>query len=534
MPLLDVTEFDFSLEHALGPGKVASRVAIVTNNNAQAVLHVGVKSPVRWLDLYPAEFALAPSESLGLTVEFRPERAGQAALAPTKLSLFGQYLAFQAGDAEQLPPDMELTISVIPPLSNCPHCAADLPEGARECRRCGERIRLCPVCGTPNTWIAQTCRLNPKHIVRTEDDWLAAPGGNAAHALLQSKSIGLHLARRWSFPAFPPTRAADAWEWSAPLVGFGMVIASAIDSASGTAAIYAFELTTGGALWDFDLPDPQGIYPDRGAMALSDDGLLYAATLGGSVLAMDAIRGTRLWETKVAGSTYGGVTVAGETLLIPAGDTLVLLDRADGRLRQTLALGGRLDTAPAYSEGLVYTAADDQKISAFAAETGERRWSAETDGPANAAPLVSGGTVYAATMAGTLYALDAISGALRWRTNVSSKALAVTPALSADGLLFAAADDGFLHIVAAATGNLIRSRRVSNSPLRTSPVCSGHTVFAGADDGSLYSLDAEYVVQRAYETTPGTRLMTAGLALYGDTLVCAATNGVLYVLSAIQ
>ena len=95
-----------------------------------------------------------------------------------------------------------------------------------------------------------------------------------------------------------------------------------------------------------------------------------------------------------------------------------------------------------------------------------------------------------------------------------------------------AADDGFLHTVATSTGNLIRSRRVSGSPLRTSPVCSGHTVFAGADDGSIYSLDADYAVHRTYETTPGTRLMTAGLALYGDTLVCAATNGVLYVLQA--
>ena len=95
-----------------------------------------------------------------------------------------------------------------------------------------------------------------------------------------------------------------------------------------------------------------------------------------------------------------------------------------------------------------------------------------------------------------------------------------------------AGDDGFLHIVAAATGNLIRSRRVSGAPLRCAPAVGGHTVFAGADDGNLYSLDAEYTVQRAYETTPGTRLATAGLALYGDYLVCAATNGVLYVLQA--
>ena len=311
-----------------------------------------------------------------------------------------------------------------------------------------------------------------------------------------------------------------------------MTLASAIDSAAGRAAIYAFETATGGALWDFDLPDSQGIYPDRGAMALSEDGQLYAATLGGSVLAMDAIRGTRLWEAKVDGSIYGGVIVAGDALLVPAGSTVAVLNRADGRMLRTLPMGGRVDTAPAFSDGLVYAAGDDRCVCAFDLLTGEPRWTTETDGPYNAAPLVSDGVVYAATMAGTLYALDALTGAVRWRTSVSSKSVAVTPALSADGLLFAAADDGFVHVVAASTGNLIRSRRVSGSPLRSAPVCSGHTVFVGADDGSVYSLDADYAVQRAYETTPGTRLAAAGLALYGDMLVCAATNGVLYVLQA--
>lgn len=267
-------------------------------------------------------------------------------------------------------------------------------------------------------------------------------------------------------------------------------------------------------------------------MALSEDGLLYAATLGGSVLAMDAIRGTRRWETKVAGAVYGGVTPAGDWLLVPAGTELCVLDRHDGRLLRTLPVGTRLDTAPAVLGEAGYLAGDDHCLHAFDLATGAVLWKTETDGPFDAAPLVRDFTVYAATMAGTVYAFDAATGAIQWRVSVSSRPVAVTPALSSDGLLFVPCDDGFLHIVAAGTGNLIRSRRLSGSPLRCAPVCSGHTVFAGADDGNLYSLDAEYTVQRAYETTPGTRLATAGLALYGDTLVCAATNGVLYVLQA--
>ena len=138
-------------------------------------------------------------------------------------------------------------------------------------------------------------------------------------------------------------------------------------------------------------------------------------------------------------------------------------------------------------------------------------------------------------MAGTVYALETATGSVKWKTSVSSRGLSATPALSADGgLLFAPCDDGFLHVVAARSGHLVRSKRVSGSPLRSSPVCSGQTIFAGADDGFLYSLDSEYTVRRAYETSPGTRLGTAGPALYGDYVVCAATNGVLYVLQATE
>ena len=199
---------------------------------------------------------------------------------------------------------------------------------------------------------------------------------------------------------------------------------------------------------------------------------------------------------------------------------------------RSLPLGGQSDTAAAVWNNAAFIAGDTQEIRAFDLSTGAGLWAAETHGPFDAAPLVRDGTLYAATMAGTISALDTATGAVRWQTSVSAKGIAVTPALSADGLLFVSCDDGFLHVVASQSGNLIRSKRVSAAPLRSSPVCSGHTVFAGADDGILYSLDADYVVRRAYETSPGTRLGTAGPALYGEYVIAAATNGVLYVLQA--
>ena len=532
MPVLDTTELDFSREHALGPDHIAGRVVVVRNESAEAVLHMGVKSPVPWLDIYPTEFALAPREAQAVTALLRPERSGQAALAPARVAVFGQYLAVRAGDAADLPPDIDLELAVIPPLSTCPNCAADLPDGARECRRCGERIRLCPVCGTPNTWLAKVCRLNPAHVIRPQNDWRMAPGGNETHALTSPAPTPARLARRWSFPAFAPTRAADALDWSAPLAAFGLVVASAIETATGRAAIHAFALASGEALWEVDLPDNRGLYPDRGAMALAEDGTLYAATLGGFVLALDAIRGTRRWESRVPGAVYGGVVASGDWLLVPAGDAVCVLARADGRVVRTLPVGGVLDTAPAAGAGRAYVCGDHQRVLCYEIATGALLWEAETDGSFDAAPLFAAGMVFAATLAGTVYALNADTGAQLWKTSVSSRPISASPALSADGLLFVGGDDGYLHIVAAETGNLIRSRRLSASPLRCAPVCTGQTVFAGADDGNVYSLDKDYTILRAYETSPGTRLASAGLALYGDWVIGMATNGVLYALQA--
>ncbi|BDI29828.1 hypothetical protein CCAX7_18790 [Capsulimonas corticalis] len=532
MPLIDLTTFDFS-QDLPGDGASPRRAATVRNDDAHAVLHVGVRSPAPWVEIYPQEFALAPLSVQTLVAELRPERARNSSLAPVKAALHAQYLAVGAQDAAALPPDVAIELSIVPPVASCPNCAAALPEGTRECRRCGERIRLCPVCGAPNTWIAHTCRVNATHILRTERDWTTSPGGRPARDGGETLPLGIQLARRWSSPAFPVTNAADALEWSAPLLTFGMVIAAAIDSVAGRAFIQSFELTTGAALWEHELSDARGLYPDRGAMSIDPtDGMLYAATLGGSVTAIDAIRGAIRWTSRVQGAVYGGVLTTPGALLVPADDSLFVLDRTDGAVRHVFRLGGRLDTAPTVENSAAFAACDDSHVYAFDLDHLTETWRTAADGPFNAAPIYHNGSVYAATMAGTVYAFDAATGAVRWRTLVTPKGVTASPALSPDGLLFVAGNDGFLHMISADAGNLIRSRRVSAAPLRTAPVCSGTTVYAGSDDGNLYALDADYTVHRIYETTPGARIASAGPALYGDTLACAATNGVLYVLRA--
>ena len=265
MPILDTTEFDFSQEHAREDGQVARRVAVVRNPDTRAVLHVGVRSSVPWLDVYPAEFALAPQEGQTVTVELRPERARNTALTPATVSVLGQYLTGggRRGPARCRGRDRGRA------------AAGGLPELRRGAA--GRRARVPPVRRAhppvPRLRDAQHLdrpRLPPQPGPRAAGGDRLAPGaGRRRYARGRVElPLGVHLARRWSAPAYPVSRPEDVAEWSAPLAAFGMVLAAAIEPALARATIQAFELATDAALWEFDLPDARGLYPDRGAMAV--------------------------------------------------------------------------------------------------------------------------------------------------------------------------------------------------------------------------------------------------------------------------
>src|SRR5690606_22071002 len=117
------------------------------------------------------------------------------------------------------------------------------------------------------------------------------------------------LSRRWSFPTVPPARREAALAWSGPVAAYGLVAAAAATT-DGEAHLYAFDAVTGAPLWDaYPLPDP--VYPDRGGAALAG-GRLFAATYTGACVAVDAQRGTRIWETSLPGRVIGAVVPVGE------------------------------------------------------------------------------------------------------------------------------------------------------------------------------------------------------------------------------
>jgi outer membrane protein assembly factor BamB len=77
--------------------------------------------------------------------------------------------------------------------------------------------------------------------------------------------------------------------------------------------LVALDLATGAVAWRRRLPSPA-----FGAPATVND-LVFATTYAGDVYVFDANNGQRIWQAKLPAGTNTGVTVAGDTVIAPAG-----------------------------------------------------------------------------------------------------------------------------------------------------------------------------------------------------------------------
>jgi outer membrane protein assembly factor BamB len=320
------------------------------------------------------------------------------------------------------------------------------------------------------------------------------------------------------------------------------MVAAAAATAEGDAHIFAFDAVSGAPLWEpFPLPAP--VYPDRGGVALAG-GSLFAADVNGIVLCLDALRGTRVWETQLDGAArvYGAVVPTGTGLLAVTSATadglgcMFLVETETGRVRHRIPLPGPSDSTPAFAEGRAFAHTDSGHLIAIDVTSGETLWTVHcihVDDPASgtgfdSAPVIYEGQVYSASATGTVWRHAAATGEEGWNLAVTNSPLAGTPAH--DGtLLYLPADDG-VHLVSAQTGRAVR-RYPTRLPVRSAPVVLGTAVFFGATDGVVWGAMPGRTLERLYETgTTGSQIIAAPAASDGALFV-TATNGVLYALN---
>src|SRR5207247_8013678 len=171
--------------------------------------------------------------------------------------------------------------------------------------------------------------------------------------------------------------------------------------------------------------------------------MVYAADGARIVVALDAVKGSLIWQTTLPSCVVAAAAVAGGVVYVGDGaGTMNALDALTGALIwSTPGLGPFIDTSsPVVAEGLVMfgTFAFDffsGDMVALDVNTGAVVWDNFIPGGAvGTSPAYNNGTVFLSTWDGNLYAWEASTGTLLQQLSLSPRGSSSSVAL-ADGYL---------------------------------------------------------------------------------------------------
>jgi len=300
--------------------------------------------------------------------------------------------------------------------------------------------------------------------------------------------------------------------------------------------VVALDPVSGEPLWEMDRTEgPAGSPAIAGELVVHASG----SDSSTSVVARGLEDGNESWRAFVDADVPGGLVVAdGLVYAATTAGEVVALEADTGEERWRSEVEGRLEATPAVVEDLVLVAGEDRQtgvVTVFAldAATGGRpQWRFSTPGPAlpASAPASDGERAFVATSEGVLRALDLDGGGQVWtaemRAAVSSRQvpaaaslLVVADRLHLYGLGPGDGEERWTFLLADLRA-LPGGRRNTLSP--SSPAVLGEAAVIGDASGVLSAIDLDTgrLVWRS-DLSPG----PLGAVAVGDDLVFATTLG---------
>ena len=204
-----------------------------------------------------------------------------------------------------------------------------------------------------------------------------------------------------------------------------------------------------------------------------------------------------LWQHNVTGWAMNAPTLSDGVVYVGADDAKVYaLDAETGQQLWSFETNDVVRSRATISNGIVYVGSNDNNLYALIAETGDLLWQHDTGESVRYPPLVVDGSVYVPTTSEggrNVHALDAASGAQKWVASQyypfdTGFESGIGAASDSDGdMLLVIGDSGELYALDAQTGELAWHFR-GDVGTDTPPVVVGDVVFVTATN-SAYALD---------------------------------------------
>jgi outer membrane protein assembly factor BamB len=242
------------------------------------------------------------------------------------------------------------------------------------------------------------------------------------------------------------------------------------------------------------------------------DGIIYAGTRDGRVVAINSSTQSQQWEYAVNSAIYTTPIVDGDLVYVGtySGQVLALNTLARG---QNLtfpqqrygewewdcpienAKSNAIVASLAMSGDALYVASSNGRVYSLDKETGDENWKRE-DIPVLAeelwtSPVIQGDTLYISTFAGNISALSGETGALNWSFK-SQAGFASSPVIDGDTIYVGSFDR---HLYAIEIGSnvsmwMFPQEKAAGNWFWASAIVNEGIVYAGCLDGKLYAINA--------------------------------------------
>lgn len=321
----------------------------------------------------------------------------------------------------------------------------------------------------------------------------------------------------------PPYRTR--WTFTSP-DGSGLssaVIADGLAISVGRASVYAVDVATGEVTWDVARADGPVSFPaiasgrrltllyvDGGASTTpspsptpvdespspSPDNEAEAA--GASLVAIGLEDQREVWRVPLGAESRSGVTVDGDIAYVGDQDgTLYAVDIADGTVRWTSEMPGRIDISIAASDGraVAISRNDDSRrvvIAAHDADDGERLWQITPQLSATAASsaALTEDAVIVGLADRLVRAFGVDDGEERWSSLTLQLFSPLTVPAVGEDAVYVADIGGGLYRLDPVDGDRGWSFQFNEVVVRSSPVIIDRWVLLGLNDGRLVAVDA--------------------------------------------
>ncbi|WP_308390094.1 outer membrane protein assembly factor BamB [Acidithiobacillus sp. AMEEHan] len=276
-------------------------------------------------------------------------------------------------------------------------------------------------------------------------------------------------------------------------------------------------------------------------------GVVYVGTDRGTLYAVSAEKGKKLWKVQLGAEPSSPITVADQRLFLQLSNGhLLALGTHNGSVDWTFSLPQpslllRRNSGIVISGQTLYTGFADGKLVALSTNDGAELWRATVAIPHGnnelarmvdvaATPVLDGNRVIAAAYQGNIAAFSKDSGEQDWSRPMST---VLTPILH-DGRLFVAGSDGQIYAMDPASGTVEwRNTRFKGQSLSGMSLCDGKLLLTNYA-GQVITIDPQTGHRTGQETVSSSGIQTAPVCVGKDRFLVLSGVGTLYQLQFTQ